>query len=223
MTDGCRLLNALHRLPDDVPTALVVRHAERYAVADLATADDVLLTPAGEAAARAFGARLPVTRPLQVWHSRIERCGMTARGIVEGFTATGGDAVCAGVLDGLCGAFMLNFDAVVALTRQHHGAGSMSFVRRWFDGYFDPAVIDPCHIAAGKLLDRVAQALTAVPDRLVVLVTHDWEIMTLRETYLGTPHEMVGWVEFLDGLVITREPDAWQFHWEAYVTRHPAT
>jgi len=202
----------------------VVRHAERHPIHDLATADAVLLTPAGVEAARTFGGALPAGRPVQLWHSRVERCGMTARAIAEGVTAAGGRAACGGVLDGLCGAFVRDFDGVVALTRQFPGGGgSEGFVRRWFDGHFDPAMIDPCHVAAGKLLSCVARALAAaVPGNLVVLVTHDWEIMTLRETYLGARHDNVGWVDFLDGLVITRHPQAWQFRWQDLLSTHPA-
>ena len=217
---GAELLTALAALPDDTPAALFMRHAERYAIEDSASPEDVPLTPAGERAARVFGSRLPRTRFLRLFHSPIPRCRVTAERIAEGFAAAGGRVAFTGMLDGLCRSFILDSDGVYTLMRRYRGGGSNDFIRDWFDGRFDPAVIDPCHVAAEKVRKLAETAIEhAGPDSLTILVTHDWEILTLREAFLGARHEEVGWVDFLDGLAITRNGATMQFRWREFTAR----
>lgn len=210
---GDDLLAALAALPPTCPAVMLVRHAARYPIEDLRTADDVQLTPAGEEAARAFGARLPIARPARIFHSHINRCRVTAARIAEGFADAGGAMRFEGVLPGLCGAFVNDFERLVHLTREHQ----QGFVRAWFDGRLDPAVIDPCAVAAERLCGLMhARIAAAAPGELVIMVSHDWEIMTLRETFLGARHEAVGWADFLDGLVLARDGDVLRFRWREF-------
>jgi len=210
---GGALLAALEALPPACPAAIYIRHAERDPIIDLVGSETVQLTPAGEEAARRFGARLPLSRAVRIVHSWIPRCELTARRIAEGFTAAGGRVTFDGMLDGLCGAFVHDFDRVVAYTREYNS----DFTRRWFDGLLDPAVIDPCPIAAANMLKLAETALAgAAHDSLTILVSHDWDIMTLRETYLGARHEVAGWNDFLDGLALARDGETLHLRWREY-------
>jgi broad specificity phosphatase PhoE len=210
------LLAALASLPDDVPVVLFARHAERYAIENAASPDDVQLTPAGEQAARGFGGRLPLLRSLRVFHSPIPRCRVTAERIAEGFAVAGGQVAFEGVLEGLCRSYLLDLAGIRALVRQYQ-VGGRDIIRDWFDGRLDPSMIDPCNVAAEKLR-RLAETTSAGAgaDSLTLLVTHDWEILTLRETFLGARHEEVGWVDFLDGLAIARDGAEMQFSWREF-------
>lgn len=214
---GDRLLTALAALPAGVPAVLFIRHAQRYPINSAATPDEVTLTPAGEVAARAFGERLPLTRRLRVYHSPIGRCRVTAERMAEGFTAAGGQTTFGGALAELCGSFVVDKPGMDTLTQQYGGLAGADFIRHWFDGRFNPAVIAPCHVTAENHR-RLAEAVIADadPDTLTMLVTHDWDILTLRETFLKVRHEEVGWVDFLDGVAMARDGDGWQFRWREF-------
>ena len=216
---GDRLLAALAALPASAPAVLFIRHAERYDIDFSANPDEVMLTPAGEEAARAFGARLPLASRLRVYHSPMPRCRVTAERIAEGFAAAGGQVTFEGVLAGLCRVYLTDLPGVRAVIRQYQADGR-DVIRGWFDGRLDSAMIDPCPVAAEKLL-RVAEtaAADAGADSLTVLVTHDWELLALRETLLGARHEDVGWVDFLDGVAMARDGEGWVIRWREFSGR----
>jgi len=217
---GDYLLAALASLPDDAPAVLFARHAERYTIDNVASPDDVPLTPAGEESARAFGARLPIERSIWLFHSPITRCRTTAELIAEGFAAAGGQVTFGGALEGLCRCYLLDRHGMNALVRQYGGGGSYKLIRDWFDGRFEPAIIDPCPVAAEKLR-RLAEnaAAYAGPGSLTILVTHDWEILTLREAFLGARHEDVGLVDYLDGLALAPAGDTTHFRWREFTAQ----
>src|SRR5687767_3862842 len=82
--------------------ALFLRHAEREPVVDLRTHERARITEPGRIAAHASGKRLAeIAQHIRVHHSPIERCGETARAIVDGAREAGAkaDVVCA--LEGL--------------------------------------------------------------------------------------------------------------------------
>jgi len=215
---GDRLLAALAAMPESVPAVLFIRHAERYDIEQAAEPDAVMLTPAGEEAARAFGGRLPLARRLRVYHSPMPRCRVTAERIAEGFSAAGGQVTFEGVLEGLCRTYLTDLPGVRALIRQCQDDGE-DVIRAWFDGRFDPAMIDPCPVAAEKLRLLAETVSSPDPDILTILVSHDWEILALREAFLGVRHEDVGWVDFLDGLAMARDGEDWQFRWREFSGR----
>jgi hypothetical protein len=42
-----------------------------------------------------------------------------------------------------------------------------------------------------------------------MLVSHDWNVLTVREHLLGLMWEEHGWVDFLDGVVMRQEGQVW--------------
>lgn len=206
---------ALATMPPHCPSALFIRHAERYDVTDFATHAGVQLTPAGEDAAFALGQQLPEGRAVHVLHSPIQRCQVTAARIAEGYNAMGGAAQLEGALEELCGHFIRDYDAVTLLTRQYKtGPGSADFVRAWFDGELpataiecrDSAVAYCQHLFEGYLCDADAESL-------FIFVSHDWDIMVMREGWLGLRHEDVGWLGFLDGVAMAWNGTQLQMGW----------
>lgn len=180
------------------PAALLLRHAERGPITDLATHHEVPLNAAGLLAARESGrqlARCGDVGGVVYAHSPVERCGQTARGLREG--AGVGDVV--GVIDDL-GSSYLRDPARVA---QAYLAGGREFVRSWFDGRVDADVIAPCETVAMLQIDAMTGLLQR--HRVVVAVSHDWNIAALREHALSARFEDVGWPEFLDGVVVTSD------------------
>ncbi len=181
------------------PTAILVRHAERGAITDLARHHEVLLTQQGHACATTSGerlaARLSDDDDVALFHSPIERCKETAVGLHKGLTTKGRKAVVVGARHAF-GASYLKDDAGIARAFLRHGRG---FVRAWFDGDIGVDVIDPCDVVAERQIDALRSALEA--HAFVVAVSHDWNIAALKEHTLGLRFEDHGWPQFLDGVV----------------------
>ena len=208
-----------HALSSTSSVGLLLRHAERGPIVDLAKHHEVLLTDEGIAAAQRSGRRLGaqlltvgIDRVVFV-HSPVERCAQTARGLAAGARAAGVDVEIVGVVEHL-GASYLRDPARVAEAASKDGAG---FVRHWFDGALAPSWIAPLDEVATGLVRALAQVLMGEPQhsgvarrqqaRFVVGVSHDWNIAAVREHALGLRFEDVGWPPFLDGLVVHLDAD----------------
>jgi len=89
-------------------------------------------------------------------------------------------------------------DACVLKDADHLGQG---FMRAWFEGRFDRRWLLPTPEAADMVLSRVIDGMSSFPeDRLDIHVSHDWEVVLLREELLGVRYEDAGWVDYLSGL-----------------------
>ncbi|HEY4220315.1 MAG TPA: histidine phosphatase family protein [Myxococcota bacterium] len=180
---------------------IVVRHAERFHVDDLRTHESVLLTERGHAQARDGGALLhALGEPLTIFHSPVERCAETARGLVAGVVEAGGHATLAGPLLALYSTFILDKHKAWETVQQL----GHSFIRDWFDDKLPPDVFEPRARAAQGQLDALAHALIEQP--ACVFVSHDWNIALVREDVLAFSPEH-GWPGFLDGYVVALDGD----------------
>ena len=180
--------------------ALLLRHAERGPIIDLAKHHEVLLTPQGHLNAAASGERLAAAMvkdltDVALFHSPVKRCAETAQGLCRGFVAKGGRGLVSGERSAF-GARHLKDEAGVARAFLRHGRG---FVRAWFDGDIDADVIDPSDIVAGRQIAALVEVLQQ--HSFVVAVSHDWNIAAVREHALGQRFEDHGWPQFLDGVV----------------------
>jgi broad specificity phosphatase PhoE len=180
-------------------TAILLRHAERGAIGDLARHHEVLLTPQGPLCAASSGERLADglggDDDVALFHSPIERCRETAVGLHKGLSSKGRKAVVVGESQAL-GATYLKDEAGIARAFLRHGRG---FVRAWFDGDIGVDVIDPCELVAERQIEALHEALNR--HTFVVAVSHDWNIAALKEHTLGLRFEDHGWPQFLDGVV----------------------
>jgi hypothetical protein len=69
-------------------------------------------------------------------------------------------------------------------------------------------VIRPPRGIASRKLELVTARLHEPPidgRRLDLHVSHDWNIIVLRELLLGVRHEEAGWLTFLDGVAFAGE------------------
>jgi hypothetical protein len=196
---GHTLLETIRSFPTDTNIAAFLRHAERFPI--LAAADHwrAELTPNGHAAAEAFGSRINGFDRVRIFHSPVKRCQQTAEGIARGFGAIGGAVEIVGPADALGVDYVFD-GAETARLSTFHGE---HFVRLWFSGQVGPAVIR----AADEIVTRKLAYLTerlrqpcARGRRLDLHVSHDWNILTLRELLCGVRHEEAGWLNFLDGV-----------------------
>jgi broad specificity phosphatase PhoE len=182
---------------------LVVRHAERGPIHDLARHHEVPLTDHGHACAKDGGRRLGAKlraqgtgRTLAYAHSPVHRCAQTAQGIAAGLREGHHDVTDAGVLDGFGADYLLDPHEVVRL----YASGAHAFVRRWFDGGIAENVIASRDVVVDRVMGAARALLAAHP--FSVAVTHDWNVAAVRETALGVRLEHTGWPAFLDGFVV---------------------
>jgi broad specificity phosphatase PhoE len=192
------IASARKHLNEKRAVAIVVRHAERHPVDDLARHEEVLLTERGHEHAREAGTRVRMTfaaHAVRVAHSPVTRCKETALGI-----ATGAGASCrvVGPEEGLGSPFVVDrqraFEYVVKTGPR--------FIRHWFDGKIPADVFMPRRQAARAQLDAIERHLE--PESLAICVTHDWNIALLKEDLLALTPER-GWPNFLDGIVVARD------------------
>ena len=199
---GHTLLETLRSLPAQSNAAVFLRHAERFPI--VAATDPTLaeLTPSGHAAAEAFGTRISGFARVRIFHSPVKRCRQTAEGIALGLGATGCPVEIAGPAEALGVDYIVD-GAETARLSTEHGA---HFIRMWFSGQVGPAVIHAAdRIVARKLAYLTERLEQPVYDgrRLDLHVSHDWNILTLRERLCGVRHEEAGWLDFLDGVVFS--------------------
>lgn len=199
------LIEAVARLSKERrPAALFVRHAEREPVLDLRNHEAARLTPKGHEQAREAGALLAkASSYVRVHHSPVERCGETARGLVDGVIAAGARAELICEVPALASPFVLDrnrLDDIFVSSTSFHG-----FLRDWFDGKFPSDILMPRGPAALSQVKAVLEHLTH-PEALHVFVSHDWNILLVREEMVGHRIED-GWPHYLDGFALTVDGD----------------
>jgi hypothetical protein len=77
--------------------------------------------------------------------------------------------------------------------------GQNAFIRKWFNSEIPDSLIAPLEESAQTQFSIIADQLLSRKESFIN-ITHDWNIMILREYYLGLKHEEIGQPEYLDGL-----------------------
>ncbi len=189
--------------PDSQHAAAIIRHAQRHPLGSTTDPTKALLTDAGKAAAVALGGRITGFTHLRLFHSPVMRCQQTAECIAEG-------AAGSGMHIELCGArprlgFVCTKDEAAALTLYTQIGDD--FVSRWLEGVLPAGMMEDPAETVGHNLREICATLehgTARGPRLDLHVSHDWNIMVMRELLVGVRHEERGWLGFLDGLAFHR-------------------
>lgn len=202
MSSGQELLHTIHSLPPADAVAAMLRHAARYPIADPTDPTQAELTPEGAQSAVAFGTRIRGFGQVRLFHSPVKRCRQTAECIARGAGAAGLAVDLVGAQEELGIDYIFDLPEAGRLTAQH----GEHLVRLWFSGQVAPTVLRPARAIAtdklGYLAARLREPVTH-GRRLDLHISHDWNILILRELMLGVRHEDTGWLEFLDGVVFT--------------------
>ncbi len=193
--------SSIAAIPAFTRLLLLLRHAERAAITDIRTHASVMLTEQGRldalALGRLIGARF---RRAAVWHSPVPRCRETAESLAAGVTESGGEASVEGPLDWLGGDFIGGEAQWV--NEEIAARGPDDFLRAWFDGAYPPDRIASLDEAAAFEMKEALRRLDDSPSPVALAVTHDWNLMLLRERYLGLRHEDVGVPAYLDSVAL---------------------
>jgi hypothetical protein len=197
---GDHIISTLERLNLPCRAAIMIRHSERPHIASAVGNHDVALTPAGiEAAARLGHTLSSRYKHIRLFHSPVLRCAQTAQSICEGAGPAGASATVHGPRNCLGGSYLLDPTAALPLADE---LGS-KFVRTWFSGGLPPAIIKSLAESLAEHTEYILAELGApqAPASIDVHVTHDWNLMVLREGIFGIRYEEVGWPDYLDGIV----------------------
>lgn len=190
---------------DTSPVAILVRHAERYPIKEMRHALIAPLTDRGRNDAASFGLQLSHIGRIDIYHSPVPRCKETAEWIRNGLINGRAEATIVGHLEGLGGPYAVGpwEDLASMVDRMGHSR----FVRAWFNGDIPDTLIMPLPQAARHQLNILIDQLRH-GDRSTINVTHDWNIMAMREYYFNLKHEDIGDPGYLDGLWATLKDDA---------------
>ena len=181
-----------------VPVTILIRHAERYSLKGAKNPNDALLTEKGIDDAREYGKSLLPFSPVTLYHSPLTRCRQTAESIHSGLVEAGGDAELAGTINNL-GPIYLRANIGKMRAEMMRGTWEDA-ARRWFDGEVSEQLLaDP--VASARTTLSVLQEYHGRRGRSAVMVSHDWNVMLLREMYLKLRHEDIGFPGFLEGAV----------------------
>ncbi len=201
---GHELLKTIAALGSAPTVAAVMRHAARHPIANPAEPTLAEITADGAKAAAEFGSRLAGFDRLRLFHSPVKRCGQTAAAIAEGAARAGLAVELAGAREEIGVGYILDQAEAGRLTLLHGDR----FVRLWVEGKIPAAVVWPARTLAARQADFVAARLrepVVGGRRLDLHVSHDWNIIVLRELLLSVRHEEAGWLTFLDGVAFTAD------------------
>lgn len=202
---GQALLDTIHSLTAHQTVAAVLRHAARHPIVDPREPLAAELTPAGRQDAEAFGTKITGFDRLRLFHSPVKRCQQTAECLAEGANRAGLAVEMVGAQPELGVAYILNQIETGRLSGVH----GEHFVRLWFTDQVSTELIERAPDIVRRKVDYVATRLrepAAAGRRLDLHISHDWNVIILRELLLGVRHEDAGWAPFLDGVTFT--PDA---------------
>ncbi len=217
---GHQLLQIIHSRGADPVVAAAMRHAERYRILDPRDPTLAELNPAGMAAAEAFGRQITGFDHLRIFHSPVKRCQQTAECIARGAAAAGLPVEIVGPQVILGVAYITDQIETGKLSEIH----GQDFVRRWFLGEVPLAFIRPAAEIANEKLAYFRARLGDPPARgrrLDLHVTHDWNVIILRELMLELHHEKEGWPEFLDGVTLTAHGDELRIGFRHHARQQP--
>ena len=187
--------------------ALVLRHAERYAITPGTFGADVSLTKSGTVSAEHLGALLAVRTPGRIACSPVLRCVQTAEAILRGsgwsaplqHDRTLGDHGPFVIEPEISGQLFLEIGIDELVRRQLAELEPLPGMRSTRDG-------------VQLLLERVAAGLGS-QGRLDIHVTHDAILAVLVAWLYARPVEEIEWPDYLDGLLLWRFEGNLFFSW----------
>jgi broad specificity phosphatase PhoE len=188
----------LDEIPDARRVAVLMRHAERDPIVTVEDSLGARLNDAGKAHARSLGEKLARFENLRFFHSPVERCRQTAEEIAAGAETRGAKPRMGGELFDLGGPYMKDWRAVM---KRVFDIGAGTFVRDWFGGRLPPGLaMEPAAAAGGQLAILADQLADPDWSGATINVTHDWNMLLVRNHYFDLDQRALGWPDYLEGV-----------------------
>jgi len=195
--------SSLASIPHFEKMILLVRHAERSEITDNRTQAFAMLTEKGRTDSKIYGRVLGKKYgQLSIWHSPITRCRDTAECMVHGMVETNREVKTAGPLAWLGGDF---FNTDPCWINLEVAGGEDHFYHQWTTGCYSANRILSMKDAADYELEKAIAQMEKSDSPVIIDVTHDWNILVLREAYLSLHYTEVGLPGFLDSLAILQQ------------------
>jgi broad specificity phosphatase PhoE len=191
------VLDIINNLPGQ--SAIVIRHAERFAITGNDAHYSTGLTDKGLQDAFNFGASLPIFENYRLFHSQAKRCRQTAEKICEALELAGKKAAIVGQEDVIGISYMLTDIHTAFNESERHGN---AFIRTWFDGRLEPGIYKPLDETLVQHLGYLRATMQS-SQGLDIHISHDWNINILREGIFKLRHEDIGWPGYLSGVVFS--------------------
>ena len=199
-----RILENLHKFPEESKIILILRHSHRNEPKILNKIHKVRLTPQGHAIAKKFGENLPKNRSIRIYHSIIWRCEETAENIHNGFKNIGGKSELKGVYPPLYDIGIHNEELIEDFLKQPFH----EILFRWATGFYLPEEWSSFIQYSQNSANLIWNQLKDAPERgLDIYVTHDWHLMTFRFGWFRLPPDN-RWVNFLGGFAFIFEENS---------------
>ena len=176
---------------------LFLRHGERYKIKTMEDALGALLTDNGKAASYNLGKELAHIDTFNLYHSPIPRCEQTAFEIHKGLNTKDGNSTVTGPLLDLGGPYVKGDWR--ELSQMVDSMGQSAFLRIWFDGDIPETKMMPLEKAAQNQCNIIRDQLKKNSGS-AINITHDWNIMIVREYFFNLKHEDIDAPGFLDGI-----------------------
>ncbi|MFA5313113.1 MAG: hypothetical protein WC375_07360, partial [Methanomassiliicoccales archaeon] len=132
----------------------------------------------------------------RLFHSPALRCRETAEGIAAGIRSIGGRVMLIEEDASLCSPYVKDERCLIDADRLGD-----HFMREWLDGRIDQDWIHSAESSTVLVLGPVLERMLEGGEHLDIHVSHDWDIMLIRETVMGIRHEDEGWLRCLNGMV----------------------
>ena len=206
--DGVQRTLALQAdVPSDADVALVLRHAEREAIASGTYGNDVSLTERGTHSARRLGQALSLRSSSAIITSPLPRCVQTARAIIEGASWN-----CAALADhrlGDPGPFVAAPEVSGPVLLE---IGSRAMGQRQLTEKEPPPGMRATEQGVELLLNLIRPHLA---DRGLVslFVTHDLVLAVLVGQLYGLNVGEFDWPDYLDALIVWKKSGELRFRW----------
>ncbi len=189
-------------------SGVIIRHAERYSIENMINAFAAEITEKGLNDSLELGREIGTLEgfngisDLVLYHSPIKRCIQTAERIWEGIGESKNNSRVAGVLHELGGPYITGeWQEVV---NEIEKRGYEDFIRHWFSNAYPHDLLLPLKESAYTIIGAILDRLSG-NSIMTINVTHDLNVLVLREYFFKIRHEELGLPGFLDGLVISVE------------------
>jgi hypothetical protein len=174
--------------------AIVLRHSIREEITDARNSQNQLLTEEGKNLAMTFGAELPTSKPLRIYHSNIKRCEETAFSIKQGFNGLVSEV---STNNTLMGFFMLKPDAIL---QDVNSIGGYKFINKWFNEHYPENQIMRALTARKQMVDFIKKNYNE--KYLDLYITHDWNVILLLSYHYKLIENNYPWPSFMNGVCL---------------------
>lgn len=211
----------LHKMIDEIPldrpVAILIRHAEREAIAKVEDSVTAQLNDAGRAAAQALGEQLAPLATVRAFHSPIDRCAETAACLTQGLRSAGAEAEVVSSRVGLGGPYMHDWQIIMERVLE---VGAVEMTRRWFAGKLEPELAQDPYLAARHQLQILVEQLEQSEEPGCFLdVTHDWNVLLIRHHFLNLDVDTAGWPEYLEAIIAFLDDGVLVLRWKDVESR----